>query len=730
MKRLSIPILIPILVLPLFAQQQTSSSKSERKSLSYSVEVGLAQISLRVTDENNKWVSGLKNTDLELLEDGVPQEIVYCDEIRPEVEGEQSIEFTVPDQEISPVPSPRMSNNILFVFDESGSSMMSVQKHKEYVREFSRQLQTTDTLFTVVVIKTSGNLEIFQDFTNDMTKISQALEKLRGGTGGIEDRINKSARISDPGEMEACAAQLGQAQTYCQEGALRIVVDKAMSFAAEERHRTAHVVRSLESFVKMLRHVPGHKNLVFISEGLDPSGAFFLNQAASTIDHFIFRFNLNPLKRQIIEQAKAEANRIGAQAEVLGNLGRLASSSDTALYWVNPVHGKRAGGNSADIGHINAFEFKYFNAPDMETALRGIAEDTGGQAVTSSDLKKFYGWLAETIPRYYVVSYKPSRPINDGKFHRIEIRTRNAKYKLAYKKEMKDLSPQDRLANKIAELMDFSGSPDFPLLSQVNYFKKSEEEYRMVIQMGVSYDQIEPKIDQDHVQDDIHFSYVVRDGDGKVYCNQDSVFRVNLNLSKFESMQENNGVLEYLQSCSVKPGQYSVSLAAVDTAASKTSSNRINVDLPGKAAACLSLSPVLLASNSTKSESVVTTPTSNEKGEILYGDQAYQFSLTRVFPSQGSLRGFYQIYNANIPSVLLSFKLYRDQNVFINQTSEHEISAYTDPHLKIISNFFSVPYKNLAPGSYQLEIALRESKNQCSTSARVSFEIAPENLGS
>jgi hypothetical protein len=321
--------------------------------------------------------------------------------------------------------------------------------------------------------------------------------------------------------------------------------------------------------------------------------------------------------------------------------------------------------------------------------------------------------------------------MNDGKFHRIEIRTANSKYKLGYKKELKDLSPKDRLANKIAELMDFPESHDFPLAGEVNYFKKSEEEFRMVIRMGVPYDQVEPRKDQNNLmKDEIHFSYVVRDDAGKVYCNQDSVVPINMDQFNFDNLRQKQSLLEYLQSCFVKPGHYYVSIVAVDTAASKTFSNRINVDLPQKTASCLSLSPVLLSSKSSKSESVAKTPTSNDKGEILYGDQAYQFSLSRVFPTQGNLKGFYQIYNANMPSVMLSFKLYRDQNVFINQTSEHEISEYTDRNLKIISNFFSVPYKNLPPGSYQLEIALRESKNLCSTSARVSFEIASENTGS
>src|SRR5262249_15076722 len=165
----------------------------------------------------------------------------------------------------------------------------------------------------------------------------------------------------------------------------------------------------------------------------------------------------------------------------------------------------------------------------------------------------------------------------------------------------------------------------------------------------------------------------------------------------------------------------------VDTAGTKTASGRVNVDLPQNADTCLSLSPVLLASSSATSGIIVDVPTSNDNSEILYGDQVYKFSLLRNFPTDGQLKGFYQIYNANLPSVLMSFKLYRDQK-FINQTAEKEISAYTDPTMKLISSFFAVPYHNLPPGNYQLELVLREAHKDCSTSARVSFEVVPTSI--
>src|SRR5262249_36832748 len=191
---------------------------------------------------------------------------------------------------------------------------------------------------------------------------------------------------------------LGQTQTQCQEAAMRMIMDRAIGYATEEQHRSSHIIKSLEAFVRMLAHVPGHKNLMFFSEVLDQTGAFFLNQAASTIDYFVFRYNLNPLLRSRIQEARSTGSRVGMEAAALPKLARVASASDTAVYWVNPEYGKStgsAGGSDADVGHINGFDYKYYNAPDMTMAMRGVAEDSGGSALSSTDYAKFYNSLAE-----------------------------------------------------------------------------------------------------------------------------------------------------------------------------------------------------------------------------------------------------------------------------------------------------------------------------------------------
>ena len=64
----------------------------------------------------------------------------------------------------------------------------------------------------------------------------------------------------------------------------------------------------------------------------------------------------------------------------------------------------------------------------------------------------------------------------------------------------------------------------------------------------------------------------------------------------------------------------------------------------------------------------------------------------------------------------------------MNQTPEREVRAYTDPLQKLISNFYSVPYNNLAPGSYELEVVARDANTGCKATSRATFEIASAGI--
>jgi hypothetical protein len=244
----------------------------------------------------------------------------------------------------------------------------------------------------------------------------------------------------------------------------------------------------------------------------------------------------------------------------------------------------------------------------------------------------------------------------------------------------------------------------------------------LTIHAAFPYREIQPQIQGDKIAADIYFSFVVRNKEGQVVLNKTPIIQVKTAPNELEELSKNDSLLEYIQNCELDPGRYNVSIAVLDGSTDRSGSKSHSIDLPVKEDGCFELSPAMLASNITQSSKTTKEPTPKENGQIEYGDKNYQFGIKRLFPMQGSLAGFYEIYNSKLPSVFVSFKLYGESKNLINGTPEHEIKNYTNDKQKLISNFFSVPYRNLQPGKYMFEVSARDN-NGCKASSQVSFEV-------
>ncbi len=712
-----------------FGQEQTQPSKDDTSPLSYQLEVGLVQIPIRVVDKKGKWMGGLQKTDLELSEDGIPQEIQYVDEMDMEAEETKA---TAPEEplkiDVLSIPETKISrvrsNSILLIVDGCNSSQSALEKHKGYVKDFLRDFNVPHTVFALLFIKPTGDYEMLQNFTSDKTALLNAMDTVRGSTAGYVTRLFATSQISDSSQIEECVALRSDNQMVCAEKALRSVIAKANGYAEEEHLRSKNTIRSLKDIFNKAEHVPGQKSVIFISEGLDPAGSFYYNYAANVVQYFVEHYGLPPTMKTMLTEVKMESNRYISEIHTMRELTKTAGASGLAIFWANPEYGKRIEEISAEVGSIMTLDSKLINAPDTQAMLRDVAEYTGGAALSSTDMKDFYASLSENVRRYYLVSYKPPRTLNDGKFHRIEVRPKNDKLKILYKRDFKDFPIEERIKSEIAAAHDFPQvSTSFSLMSDATYFKKSNGMYQVMMRIGVPYREMEPQIGDRGVRDEIHFSYVIRNDEGEVLENHNPILRLGSKFDEFETLKKSGTVLEYLQNFELPSGVYHVSLVAMDVTGWKTAADSILLRLPGEVDSCHSISPAMLAGQVRKSDSIVKDPKPTERGEMLYGDNVFAFPLHRVFPTKGNLSGFYQIYNAKLPSTI-RFRLYRDKTVFVNETPEREIAGYSDPIAKLVTNYFSVPYNNLAPGAYELEIIIKDKS--CTASTRAGFEIVAQ----
>lgn len=143
---------------PLVAQQAQTPSDQDQSIETLKVRVNVVQLFFNVKDKKGALIPSQTKDDFEILEDGKPQTIKY---------------FTA---------ESNLPLTLGILIDSSGSQMRVLEMEKEVGGAFLSQiLREKDEAF---VIDFDVNVDLLQDFTNDVHRLKAALNKARVNTGG------------------------------------------------------------------------------------------------------------------------------------------------------------------------------------------------------------------------------------------------------------------------------------------------------------------------------------------------------------------------------------------------------------------------------------------------------------------------------------------------------------------------------------------------------------------
>ena len=156
------PVLLLFLTLvgtvPLAAQQSQTPAEDDQSTETLKVRVNVVQLFFNVKDKKGALIPNQKKEDFEILEDGKPQIIKY---------------FTA---------ESNLPLTLGILIDSSGSQMRVLEMEKEVGGSFLSQiLRDKDEAF---VIDFDVNVDLLQDFTNDVHRLKAALNKAKVNTGG------------------------------------------------------------------------------------------------------------------------------------------------------------------------------------------------------------------------------------------------------------------------------------------------------------------------------------------------------------------------------------------------------------------------------------------------------------------------------------------------------------------------------------------------------------------
>lgn len=355
----------------------------------------LVEVDFIVQDGRGEFVPGLSAEDVSLFEDGKPQQIqqFYMVSHRGAAAGDETLGAA------PPTPNSRGRRVFVLVFDEQHLAHDSLMRVKAGARDFiQRQIVPGDLagvvvngsmyknrltgsrneLLTAVYAATpvadhrQALLAPFREWPRIPGELDAA--RIAEGAKEVVDALGVDACNEDP---QGCRDQGGVQQVE------NLIQQKARLYIRQARVAAGRTIDSLQQLVDSLSPIPGRKTIVLLSEG------FFVEES-----------------RGILQTIAARAARGNTTIYAIDGRGQTMGTSP-ATDVLSPSGGRST---TFDTGE---------NGPTI------LADTTGGFVVRSiDDISRAFGLVARDTSTYYVIGYQPDKAALDGKFHKIEVRTR------------------------------------------------------------------------------------------------------------------------------------------------------------------------------------------------------------------------------------------------------------------------------------------------------------------
>ncbi|MFL6254903.1 MAG: VWA domain-containing protein [Pyrinomonadaceae bacterium] len=672
----------------------------------------LVNIDVVVKDKRGKFVTDLKAEDFNVVENGVPQKVLFFD---PPLGGGTPAPAQ-PDataREGSRTQGRQPRNIISLVLDGQTTDLANMKQAAAGAIKYIRE-RVTDA-DRVAVFSVSSGLQLLQPFTSDKERLVAAVERAYVSSNSAKnfEQRDISANISQLKEKIAGAEGLEAAAATPGPGQMMAGPALAEKMLAERMLQQYYVLRTtlslqqsrpilaaLAAICEGQRSVPGKKTLVLFSQGF-VSPAVLDWQVRSTIDI---------------------ANRANVAIYVIDSAGLRASAPASGALVPSAPLASVSGIVSQEeriraTGGENVFDRARFEGINREyDILYRISEDSGGKFIkNTNDIAKGLDRVDDEIRSRYTLGYQSTDANFDGSFRKIklevrrpdvEVVTRPGYYAIA-PDEVVPLSPDDK--KLLAGFAAAESNPQLPLSVELVPYRSGEGLYTVPvsIELPPAAVKFERKGDRQHMH--LDFLGVVRDTPGKILSRLGGSFEVALTDEQYRAIVTNN--IFYRQDMALAPGDYTVELVVRDRLSGKVAARREKLLVP-ETGAEFSASRVILSRYVEPVRSAGTTP--GLEDVFRDGDVQIRPSPSREFSAADNLIIFFKLYNATPdtatgkPSVRVTVILSKDGKAVAKPLS-YDLSeaahATAVPHLAFAK---FIPLAGLAPGRYEASVESRD----------------------
>ncbi len=418
-------ILLTIVCSLTFSQSRSSQTPGKRPAdpgkvprIESQAEVTEVLLDLVARDRHDNLVRDLKQSEIEVYEDGVKQRITSFNSVEKTGLKLESRAGTAAAQIRQP-DALKQINLVTMVFErlEEDGRRLAQEGAQQFLNT-----ELNDNVYAAVFV-IDQRLMILQPFTNDREKLRKAVDKattrafsqFANDSAAIQSNLEQSAATLASSESATASFGRGNSDTSgvgdsVIQARLADAAARSLAYAdamAQEQHSRASIF-SLLSLVRGQKNLAGRKTLLYFTQSL----------------------SVTPIMVDYLKTVISEANRanvsiyaIDARGLITGDQNKAAASMLGSAAAQSRIQTQRSGGpvSRADMmaGELAEASIR----ANFQETLAALSQETGGKLIgNSNDLGVSMKRVSEDIRSYYELAYAPSNLKLDGKFREINVK--------------------------------------------------------------------------------------------------------------------------------------------------------------------------------------------------------------------------------------------------------------------------------------------------------------------
>ena len=525
-----------------------------------------------VTDKSGNHISGLKQEDFTVLENGAQQKIATFEEI------------TSDPHRLSRPRNPNEFNNALaggasarrvtlIVLDLINTPFLDqANARKELLKYLTQSVNEREP--TGLYTLTRSGVQVVHDFTSDPRILVAALHVVKGDSYQMVDSDEEVEAItgtaspdgsagapSGGGSSKSGGSSKGNAQAAVQGEAQKLqsmMEDTELNFKSfEQRLAITYTLDGLQTVAQALAGVPGRKSLIWASGG--------------------FPFSVSDNTMQL---APAGRDTLADVLPLYERTWQLLNDAEIALYPVDVKGLQSVGMPSASLRNPGKNYSRHMQQRqfDTQSSFQTFAEMTGGRAYFgSNDLEKGFREAVNDSAEYYMLGYYIDRAQTKAGWRKLTVKAKREHAEVRARSGFFVTNAvMDPESSRNSDILSALQSPlDYTSLALVARWNKIEPgkepgkkhvsyEMRLAPDAGVIND-----ADNNHVA--LDFVAMAKSPEGKA-VDQPKGQKIDLHLTPDRlSAIRQQGVV-YRDALDLPPGEYTVRFVVRDDLSGRTGS--------------------------------------------------------------------------------------------------------------------------------------------------------------